>query len=88
MPATDDFKSFAPAISDPVAHGVSVAPNDGVDLSHVTRAIYLGGAGDLRVTLPDGNTVTFAAMAAGWHPVRVARIHATGTTASNIIGTW
>lgn len=88
MPATDHFKSLSPSISGPVAHGAEVIPDDGLDLAHVTRAIYIGGAGDVRVTMADGGVVTFAALSAGWHPVRVSRVHATATTATNIIGTW
>jgi hypothetical protein len=30
--------------------------------------------------------VTFAGMAAGWHPVRVRRVLATKTTATSIVG--
>lgn len=88
MPAIDTFKSFAPSISDPVAHAAEIMPSDGTDLPHVTRVIYLGGGGDLRVTMADGSIVSFAALSAGWHPVRVSRVHATGTNAINIIGAW
>lgn len=88
MPAIDTFKSFTPGISDPVAHAAEITPSNGADLPHVTRVLYLGGAGDLRVTMADGSLVTFAALSAGWHPIRVSRVHATGTSATNIIGAW
>jgi hypothetical protein len=52
----------------------------------VTRALYVGGGGDLRVVMADGATVTFAALAPGWHPVRVRRVLATGTSATLITG--
>ncbi|PIL21173.1 hypothetical protein P775_05690 [Puniceibacterium antarcticum] len=71
-----------------MTHATAITPNDTSDLSTLTRALYVGGAGDLRVTMADGNTVTFAGLPVGWHPVRVARVHSTGTTASNIVGCW
>lgn len=88
MPAIDTFKSFTSSISDPVAHAREILPSDGDDLPHVTRALYLGGTGDLRVTMAGGSVVSFAALTAGWHPLRVSRVHATGTSATNIIGAW
>ncbi|MCF7702206.1 hypothetical protein GLR48_23630 [Loktanella sp. M215] len=70
----------------PVSHAFAVSPSDANDLVKVTRALHLGGAGNLRVIMADGTTVTFTAMAAGWHPVRVRRVLATGTTATAIVG--
>ncbi|WP_392336680.1 hypothetical protein [Loktanella salsilacus] len=70
----------------PVSHAFAVVLNDGNDLSHVPRAIHVGGSGNLRLTMADGSTVTFAGMAAGWHPVRVRRVLATKTTATSIVG--
>jgi hypothetical protein len=66
----------------------SIVPADDADLPYVTRALHVGTAGDLTVTLSGGQTVTFATLSAGWHPIRVARVHATGTTADGIVGAW
>ena len=88
MPAIDDFATLSASPEGPVQHVQTVTPSDSTDLGHVTRALYVGGAGDMAVQLKDGSAVTFVGMGAGWHPVRVARVLATGTTASDILGCW
>ena len=88
MPIIDNFKDFSTGLGGPVTNAVTVAPSDSTDLPHVTRALYVGGAGNVRVTLAAGSVVDFAALAVGWHPIRVARVHATGTTATSITGCW
>lgn len=88
MPLTDAFKDYTTTLSDPIANAAALAPDDTSDLSHLTRALYIGVAGDVRVTLGGGDVVTFAAMSSGWHPIRAARLHATGTTATHIIGCY
>lgn len=88
MPVTDDFKGFTPGLSAPITDAAVVTPSDSDDLPRVTRALYIGTAGNARVTLASGTVANFAGLAVGWHPVRVSRIHATGTTAANIIGCW
>jgi hypothetical protein len=65
----------------------SITPSDSADLSEVTRGIYVGTAGDVKVDMEDGQTVTFTAMSAGViHPIRVRRVYSTGTDASNLLG--
>lgn len=88
MPAIDDFKTFTPGLTCPVTHAITITPDNATDLPHLTRAIYVGGAGNVRVTMADGSVVTFGAMSTGWQPIRIARVHATGTTATSIIGAW
>ena len=69
--------------------GVSVTPNDSTSLSKVTRGIYLGGSGDVVVTMADGMDVTFKSLAAGViHPISVTKVKATGTTATNIVAVY
>lgn len=72
----------------PVPSAFAIAPADGADIPAVTRAIYVGVSGDLKVMLlEDSVAVTFVGLAAGiWHPMRVQRVYATGTTATDIIG--
>jgi hypothetical protein len=72
----------------PAANGKSVTPDDNTDLLVASRSIYIGNAGNLKVTFIDGNIETFVNLAVGWHPIGVARIWATGTTANNIISVW
>jgi len=72
--------------------GKSVTPNDTEDLSAVTNGIYLGAKGDLQVTLEhmgDGESITFVGLPAGTiHPLRVKRVWATNTTATDIIAVY
>ena len=51
------------------------------------RALYIGGSGDVKITDPQGNAVTFAnAQAGSILPVMAKRVWSTGTSATNIIG--
>lgn len=87
MPITDTFSDFTTGLSSPVCGGFDIAPNDGADLQGITRAIILGGAGDVAVVLKNGDTITLPALAVGViYPVRVARVLATGTTATGLKG--
>ena len=72
-------------IASPITGASAVTPNDSTDLSEVTLALYVGTAGAAKLTLMDGSIVTYAALAAGRHPLRVKRVWATGTTATGIV---
>lgn len=51
--------------------------------------LYIGTAGNLKVTTVAGDAVTFIGINTGaFFPVQVAKVWATGTTASNIIALW
>ena len=61
-----------------------IVPSDTVDLPFATKAIYVGGAGDVAMIM-DGDTVavTRKNMAAGVaHVMQVRRVLVTGTTAT------
>ncbi|SDF16856.1 spike base protein, RCAP_Rcc01079 family [Limimaricola pyoseonensis] len=88
MPVIDSFAGQVAGLDSPVAQAAAVVPSDDTDLPQASRALYLGTGGDLRVTLLGGAVVTFRAAAAGWHPLRVARVHATGTGAADIVAGW
>lgn len=61
-----------------------VTPNNSNDLTN-TGILYVGGAGNISLDLADGVNVTINGVAAGTIlPVRVKRVRATGTTATNI----
>ena len=81
---SDKFENHLTGLRDPIEAAIEVTPDDANDLSITSRAIFVGAAGNLRVTMKNGNDVTFAANQ-GWHPIRVTRIWATSTTASAII---
>ncbi|MCE7028490.1 spike base protein, RCAP_Rcc01079 family [Jiella avicenniae] len=65
-----------------------ITPADGADLQYVTRAIYVGGAGDITIAQKYGlPNVTFVGVPAGTIlPVRATRVLVTGTTATNLVG--
>jgi len=83
----DRYASYATGLESPVTHGFPITPNDTVPLPELTRAIYIGASGALSVEFASGAVVTLQGVAAGTVlPLRVARIHATATTADGIVG--
>ena len=88
MPAIDKFSSYSTSLTGPLTHLSEVTPDDDTDLPYVTRTIYVGTSGDMEVTTAGGEDVTLANLPVGWHPIRVSRIHATGTTATDIVAGW
>ncbi len=84
---SDRFSSHAPSLTGPASSGFAVTPNDDADLGEATRALFVGTGGMLTVTMVSGAILTFDAVAdSALLPLRVSRIHQTGTTAGNIIG--
>jgi hypothetical protein len=85
----DKFAFFETKPADPARGGAAVVPTDGLDLAQVTRAVYVGGAGNLTVRMADGAALTFTAVPVGsLLPIRVDQVQATGTTATNILALW
>lgn len=78
----------AQTLSSPVTGAVAVTPSDSTDLAEISLNLYVGTAGTLKVTMLDGSTVTYGAIAAGRHPLRVKRVWATDTSASNIVAEY
>lgn len=69
---------------------ISVTPSDTVNLAlGACRGIWVGVAGDVKVTTPRGNEVTYPAVVAGLaHPIKAVRIWSTGTTATTILALY
>ena len=90
MPAPDDFgvHNGLEPLSMPATKALSITPDDDDNLTFATRGVYIGGGGDLRVDMQGGGVaVTFVGLAAGTVlPVRVAKVYATGTTATSLVG--
>lgn len=71
----------------PAANAAAVTTSDTADLTYETRALYVGGAGDLSVQM--GSAVLFIGVQAGSVlPIRVSRVNTTGTTATGIVALW
>lgn len=67
----------------------AVTPSDSQDLTAVTTALYVGGAGDLTIVDANGNTTTFKAVPVGTTlNVSAARVKSTNTTATQIVAIW
>lgn len=79
---TDQWAGAGGGIESSIEGAVAVTPDDATDLTYVTRALYLGVAGDVTVILLDGTQVQFLNLAAGvFHPLRVKRVLDAGTDA-------
>ena len=76
-----------PRPSDPAHHAVAVVPSDTTDLVAASTSIYVGGSGNLKVTMLGGEILTFNNVPVGWHPIRATRVW-TSTTATNVIAVW
>lgn len=85
----DNFASYQPSLDGPADHAAAVTPSDSTDLTTSARALFVGGAGNVKVTTVGGDTVTFTGVTAGsWLPVRCSRVWSTGTTATTITAVW
>jgi len=86
MSAVDEWDHVGTPITAPAVEAFEITPNDAEDLIKIPRALFVGGAGDVRCALIHGPVVTFRAVATGAIlPFRVRRVHATGTTARDLV---
>lgn len=85
---TDIFEDRSSGLESPGSHAASINPSDTTDLATASRALYVGGPGNLQLTLVGGTTITLHNLSAGWVPLRTMRVHASGTTATDIVAVW
>lgn len=83
----DLFRDNRQKLNSPLTKGFAITPSDSEDLDFLTRQIRItGNAGNIAVIWADG-TESIEPVAAGdifaW---RIARVKATGTTATGIRG--
>lgn len=72
----------------PYLDGAAVTTSDTTTIQ-TTRALYVGGTGNLKVTLEGGATVTLYAVPAGaMLDLAVDKIFATGTSATSIVALY
>lgn len=85
---TDPFKNAAESAIAPAELCFGITPVNGVDLTHATKALYVGTAGDVCLRSIRGTAdVTFRNVPAGSIlDVRVRAVRATGTTAADLVG--
>ena len=85
----DNFATLLSGLESPARNAMEITPHDTNDLALVTRGIYVGGAGNLKVETANGDVVTFVGLAAGMiHPIMCKQVYSTGTTATSIVGVY
>jgi hypothetical protein len=83
------YSGRADAISAPAQRGFAITPNDAADLAAETRGLWVGASGDLALVLASGDEVVLAGAVGGSVlPLRIRRIKATGTTATQLVGLY
>ena len=72
----------------PATRAFAITPHDSNALTRTTRALWVGGAGNIALRMKDDTVdVTFSGIAAGTLlPVRVTHVRSTSTTATLILG--
>lgn len=87
MTARDTHPGSYDTFTAPAAWGEVVTPSDVNDLTRVSRAIWVGGGGDINVILEgQGDTVLIKSVPSGTLlPVAASRVKATSTTATNLV---
>lgn len=82
------FTGQSPNLEAPIGDGVSVTPNDTDEMTYVSRCLYIGVSGNVKVVTVNNATLTFKNVPVGFFPVRVRQVFETGTTASEILSLW
>jgi hypothetical protein len=73
-------------LESPATRAFAITPSDSVNLTVFSRAIYVGGAGNISVLTLQDNIVTFTGLLAGSIlPIRVKRVNSTATTATGLV---
>lgn len=87
---SDPFSTLAVGLSDVASHAALVTPNDSADLAVTPRALLVGTAGTLKVTTAGGETLILPQSVVENVVIglRVTRVHATDTTATDIVALW
>lgn len=76
-------------LGNPATHAFAITPADDTDLAYVTRALYIGGEGDVEVITLGGETVIFSAVPVGAIlPIQCSRVKDGNTTATLILGLY
>jgi len=84
----DTFASYDTGKESPADNAITVTASD-VTVLDTSRALYVGGTGNVAVIMKGGQSVIFVAVPAGSVlPIRVTQVLATGTTASSILSIY
>lgn len=84
----DLFAGRPTQLSDPASNVALITPHDTNLLAYTTRAIFWT-SGTLKVLTPGASSVILPSSLAGQIvPLRVTKVFATDTTATEIVGLW
>jgi hypothetical protein len=72
-------------VSGPATKIAAVTPHDTNTLTMPCVALYITGAGNIKITAVEGGTETFAVTAGQILPIAASVVFSTGTTATGII---
>jgi hypothetical protein len=87
--AIDQQMLLIEGMTSPANDAAAVTPSDTAPLVYVSRALYVGGAGNLVVTMQGGGNVTFTGVPAGTVlPIRCSHVLSTSTTATSIVNLY
>lgn len=68
---------------------VPVVPHDTSDLpAGISRSLYVGGGGDVAIIDAFGEYAVLVSGDAQYHPLRIRRVLAAGTTATNLLALY
>lgn len=81
----DLFHNRSSGLESPATRLASVTPDDTEDLGFATRAIGVGTEGFVQMTTVAGDTGRIFVVPGAPFPIRVRRIWASGTTATDIV---
>ncbi len=72
----------------PSAIAANITPHDTNTLTYASRALYIGGTGNVTVVM-NGVSVLFTGLPAGTIlPIRTDKVMATGTTATSLVALY
>lgn len=86
---TSRSRGRATAATGPARAARPVSPSDAADLPDgPARSLFVGTGGVLRIVDESGFTLDVRSADAQYHPIGVARVLATGTTAAEIVALY
>lgn len=89
MSAVDPYAGIGSDLLGPAFNAVAVAPSDTVLMTTVSKRLWVGGAGNVKLMTVGGQTVTYSSVPAGAYlNVRATQVFSTGTTATNIVAEY
>ncbi len=82
----DPFHGYESGLTSPATQLFPITPDDNTDLSTCVRGLSVASSGMVQITTIGGTTAAVYVAAGAPFPVRVARVWATGTDATGIVG--